>query len=132
MGFLTAAVIPLAGDAAVPGAAVNMPLKGADFTGADGKVKKHYFLVGSRTADWRLLPEWEFKVEADGNAHLRGRLMWSSMIAFAVVDNYDDYINHRYRIYSQRQGDNDAFGTFIGSSDGTGGASGPLKGGEEC
>lgn len=73
---------------------VNMPLKPADF--ANGK--KHYFLVGSRMADWRLQPEWEFSVD-NGNNSLKidgARVMYTGRVEIGVVDNYDDYINQRY------------------------------------
>lgn len=75
----------------------NMPLKPADF--ANGK--KHYFLVGSRQADWRLQPEWEFSKEitVDGQKAMKidgARVMYTGRVEIGVVDNYNDYINQRY------------------------------------
>ncbi len=76
---------------------VNMPLKPADF--ANGKA--HYFIVGTRMAEWRLQPEWELTVSEDGTtATIDDRLFYAGRMAIAKVDNYTDYINHRYKLYS--------------------------------
>lgn len=76
---------------------VNMPLKPADF--ANGKA--HYFIVGTRMAEWRLQPEWELTVSEDGTtATIDDRLFYAGRMAIAKVDNYTDYINHRYTLYS--------------------------------
>ncbi len=76
-------------------APVNMPLRPADFS--DGP---HYFVVGTRTADWRLQPEWELNVTADGTAaSLSGRLIYQGLFNIARVDTYDDYIHQRYTMY---------------------------------
>lgn len=81
----------------VPVKKVHMPLSESDF--ADGK--KHYFLVGNRMGEWRLLPEWEFKV--DGNdLVLNNRWIYPGGFAIAVVDNYDNYIKHKYTYYSKQ------------------------------
>lgn len=77
--------------------AVNMPLLPADFTDADGKPKTHYFVVGSRTADFRLLPEWE--LTAENGYRIENRLMYPGMLGIAAVDNYDDYTHHKFRFY---------------------------------
>lgn len=77
--------------------AVNMPLLPADFTDADGKPKTHYFVVGSRTADFRLLPEWE--LTAENGYKIENRLMYPGMLGIAAVDNYEDYIQHKFRFY---------------------------------
>lgn len=75
---------------------VHMPLSESDF--ADGK--KHYFLVGNRMGEWRLLPEWEFKV--DGNdLVLNNRWIYPGGFAIGVVDSYDNYIKHKYTYYSK-------------------------------
>lgn len=76
---------------------VNMPLKTGDFKDADGNPKPHYFFVGSRTGDFRLLPEWEL-TEANGYK-IENRLMYPGMFGIAKVDNYDDYIHHRFNLY---------------------------------
>lgn len=74
---------------------VYMPLTPADFKGG----KKQYFFVGTRTADWSLQPEWQLAV--DGNtARLDGRLYYTGMAGIAVVDSYDDYVRHRYTLYT--------------------------------
>lgn len=76
---------------------VNMPLKPADF--ANGKA--HYFIVGTRMAEWRLQPEWELTVSEDGTtATIDDHLFYAGRMAIAKVDNYTDYINHRYKLYS--------------------------------
>lgn len=76
---------------------VHMPLSESDF--ANGK--KHYFLVGNRMGEWRLLPEWEFKV--DGNdLVLNNRWIYPGGFAIAVVDSYNDYIKHKYTYYSKQ------------------------------
>lgn len=77
--------------------AVNMPLQPADFTDADGNHKTHYFVVGSRTADFRLLPEWELTKE--NGYKIENRLMYPGMLGIAAVDNYDDYTHHKFRFY---------------------------------
>lgn len=77
--------------------AINMPLKPADF--ANGKA--HYFIVGTRMADWRLQPEWELTVSEDGTtATIDDRLFYAGRMAIAKVTNYYDYITHRYTLYS--------------------------------
>ncbi|MCC8038078.1 MAG: hypothetical protein LIP02_08110 [Bacteroidales bacterium] len=73
-----------------------MPLTAADF--ADGKA--HYFYVGTRTANWRLLPEWEFKSQSDGTYKLSGRLMYPGLFGIAKVDSYADYCKHIYTLYT--------------------------------
>lgn len=83
----------------------NMPLKPADF--ANGK--KHYFLVGSRQADWRLQPEWEFSEEitVDGQKAMMidgARVMYTGRVEIGVVDNYNDYINQRYTRWGGQDG----------------------------
>ncbi len=76
---------------------VNMPLKRTDFAGG----KAHYFLVGFRTAAWRLQPEWELQKQDDGTYALPAlkRLMYSQRFGIAKVDSYDDYINQRFTLY---------------------------------
>lgn len=76
---------------------VNMPLLPSDFTDADGKPKTHYFVVGSRTADFRLLPEWELTKE--NGYKIENRLMYPGMLGIAAVDNYEDYTHHKFRFY---------------------------------
>lgn len=79
---------------------VNMPLKPADF--ANGKA--HYFIVGTRMSEWRLQPEWELTVSEDGTtATIDDRLFYNGRIAIAKVDNYTDYINHRYTLFTNNQ-----------------------------
>lgn len=77
-------------------AMTHMPLTSADF--ANGK--KHYFIVGARMGEWRLQPEWELK--QNGNELvLNNRYFYNSDFAIAVVNNYQDYINHRYTYYDE-------------------------------
>lgn len=76
---------------------VHMPLSESDFENG----KKHYFLVGNRMGEWRLLPEWEFKV--DGNdLVLENRWIYPGGFAIGVVDNYADYTKHKYTYYSKQ------------------------------
>lgn len=70
---------------------VNMPLKEEDFVG-----QTHYFLVGQRTAAWRLQPEWEF-VYDNGSYVIPTRLLYNGYVMIAAVDNYDDYVSQTYR-----------------------------------
>lgn len=80
---------------------VNMPLKPSDF--ANGR--KHYFLVGFRTAGWRLQPEWEL-LQVDNNHYAlpaNQRLMYNQYFGIAKVDTYDDYIHQRYIMYYNPQ-----------------------------
>lgn len=81
-----------------PKANVYMPLTEEDFVNADGSARPHYFLVGVRTADWRLQPEWELEVSGN-QATLSGRLMYQQWFGIAKVDNYNNYVNHRYTLY---------------------------------
>lgn len=74
--------------------AVHMPLSSTDF--ADGK--KHYFLVGERMGEWHLQPEWEFK-EVNGELVLNNRFIYIGAFAVGVVDNYNDYIHHKFTYY---------------------------------
>lgn len=80
-----------------PVANVFMPLSRRDFDAGP-----RYFLVGTRTSDWRLQPEWEMTVNADRTeaALQPGRLMYKQLFGIAKVDCYDDYIMHRYTLYS--------------------------------
>lgn len=77
--------------------AAHLPLTSADF--ATDRSKKHYFLVGERMGEWRLQPEWEFKVEGD-KLVLDNRYIYDGVFAIAVVDNYNDYARHNYDYYS--------------------------------
>lgn len=74
--------------------AVHMPLSSTDFAGG----KKHYFLVGERTGEWHLQPEWEFK-DVNGEFVLNNRFFYNGAFAVGVVDNYDDYIHHKFTYY---------------------------------
>lgn len=76
---------------------VNMPLKPSDFAGG----KAHYFLVGFRTAGWRLQPEWELTKTAENTYALPAnqRLMYNQYFGIAKVDTYDDYIHQRYTMF---------------------------------
>ena len=74
---------------------VDMPLTSADFAGN----KKHYFLVGERLGEWHLQPEWEFK-EVNGQYVLNNRYIYNGGFAVGVVDNYEDYITHKFKYYS--------------------------------
>lgn len=75
----------------------NMPLKPADF--ANGK--SHYFLVGTRMADWRLQPEWELKDLGNGKVGIEtSRVMYTGLIGVAKVSSYNDYILGRYTRYN--------------------------------
>lgn len=77
----------------------NLPLSSADFAGN----KKHYFLVGDRMGEWHLQPEWEFTV--NGNTIvLKDRFIYNGKLAVAMVDNYNDYIDHKYKYYSWKDG----------------------------
>lgn len=76
---------------------VNMPLKPEDFKDAQGNPVTHYFFVGSRTGDFRLLPEWELKRE--NGFKIENRLMYPGMFGIAKVDSYDDYTHHRFELY---------------------------------
>lgn len=84
----------------------NMPLKPEDFNNGN----KYYFLVGSRSNDFRLQPEWMF-APADGKLVIENRLMYPGMFAIAMVDNYTDYIYHRFKIYALI--DNDGNGHVV-------------------
>lgn len=75
----------------------NMPLKPEDFNNG----KKHYFFVGTRTNDFRLQPEWEFTPASDGRLVIDNRLVYPGMFAIGVVDNYPDYIYHRFKMYAK-------------------------------
>lgn len=77
---------------------VHMPLSESDFENG----KKHYFLVGNRMGEWRLLPEWELKADANGDMVLNNRWIYPGGFAIAVVDNYDNYIKHKYTYYSKQ------------------------------
>ena len=75
----------------------NMPLKPADF--ANGK--SHYFLVGTRMADWRLQPEWELKDLGNGKVGIETpRVMSTGLIGVAKVSSYTDYVLGRYTRYN--------------------------------
>lgn len=74
---------------------VHMPLSEADFENG----KKHYFIVGNRMGEWRLLPEWELNADANGDMVLENRWFYPGGFAVGVVDNYDDYIKHTYTYY---------------------------------
>lgn len=76
-----------------------LPLTPKDFKDASGNPVKHYFLVGQRMGKWHLQPEWEFTVSGN-TATLPGRFYYDSYIGIAVVDNYNDYANHTYTLYS--------------------------------
>ena len=82
---------------------VHMPLKESDFA-ADGS-KKHYFIVGNRMGAWRLQPEWELQPQSDGTYTIENRMMYTSMFMVGVVDNYEDYIHHRYTALTKTSGD---------------------------
>ena len=77
---------------------VDMPLTSADFAGN----KKHYFLVGERLGEWHLQPEWEFKEQANGQYVLNNRYIYNGGFAVGVVDNYEDYITHKFKYYSTK------------------------------
>ena len=74
--------------------AVHMPLSSTDFKDNT----KHYFLVGERTGEWHLQPEWEFK-NVNGELVLNNRFFYNGAFAVGVVDNYDDYIHHKFTYY---------------------------------
>ena len=76
---------------------VHMPLSESDFENG----KKHYFLVGNRMGEWRLLPEWELKADANGDMVLNNRWIYPGGFAIGVVDNYADYTKHKYTYYSK-------------------------------
>ena len=80
----------------------NMPLKAEDFKDEAGNAKPHYFFVGSRTGDFRLLPEWELTPE--NGYKIENRLMYPGMFGIAKVDSYDDYIHHRFDFYITWEG----------------------------
>lgn len=79
-----------------PSEYVNMPLKASSFKNG----RAHYFLVGFRTAAWRLQPEWELTKDDSGKFTLNNqRLMYSQRFGIAKVDTYDDYIHQRFTLY---------------------------------
>ena len=82
----------------VPVKKVHMPLSESDFENG----KKHYFLVGNRMGEWRLLPEWELKADANGDMVLKNRWIYPGGFAIGVVDSYDNYIKHKYTYYSKQ------------------------------
>ncbi|MDE6309820.1 MAG: hypothetical protein K2L81_06475, partial [Muribaculaceae bacterium] len=87
---------------------VNMPLKASAFKNG----RAHYFLVGFRTAAWRLQPEWELAKDENGKFTLNNqRLMYSQYFGIAKVNSYDDYIHQRYTIYWADKVLKDAEGT---------------------
>ena len=92
-----------------PAAGAYMPLKEEDF--ADGP---RYFIVGQRTADWCLQPEWELHVSGN-QATLSGRFMYQGYFGIAKVDNYDDYLMQRYTLYYNKTDVNACKGSFTGS-----------------
>ncbi|MDE6345203.1 MAG: hypothetical protein K2L55_00865 [Muribaculaceae bacterium] len=73
---------------------VHMPLSSTDFTDN----RKHYFLVGERTGEWHLQPEWELR-EENGALVLNNRFFYNGAFAIGVVDNYNDYIQHKFTYY---------------------------------
>ena len=83
----------------------NLPLRPQDFFVGETDVKRpHYFLVGTRMADWRLQPEWELEVK-DGKAVIDlPRIMYTGLISVAMVDNYDDYSHSRYTRFASPGG----------------------------
>ncbi len=88
-----------------PSTKTNLPLRPQDFFVGETDVKRpHYFLVGTRMADWRLQPEWELEVK-DGKAVIDlPRIMYTGLISVAMVDNYDDYSHSRYTRYASPNG----------------------------
>ena len=82
--------------------AVYMPLSRDDFS-----MGPRYFLVGNRTAEWRLQPEWELAVDETGSSAsgLTGRLMYKQYFGIAKVNTYDDYIMHHYELYTTASGE---------------------------
>lgn len=77
-----------------------MPLTASDFENG----KKHYFLVGNRMGEWRLLPEWEFQVEeSTGDLVLKNRWIYPGGFAVAVVDSYEKYLVHSFTFYAPNE-----------------------------
>lgn len=73
---------------------MKMPLTSADFRNSN----PHYFLVGERQGNWRLQPEWEFKVEGD-ELVLRNRFIYTGDFAIGMVDKFDNYKVHNYTVF---------------------------------
>lgn len=97
-----------------PAAEVYMPLSEKDFVNNDGTPRPHYFIVGQRTADWCLQPEWELAVNGN-TATLSGRFMYQGYFGIAMVDNYDDYVMQRYTLYYRKTDVNACKGSTSGS-----------------
>lgn len=87
---------------------VNLPLNSSDFAGG----KAHYFLVGTRMADWRLQPEWELEDLGNNKVGIKlPRIMYTGLISVAKVSSYDDYANSRYTRFSSSDNNGKSFYT---------------------
>ncbi len=85
----------------------NLPLLPRNFISgsADAAPVPHYFIVGTRMADWRLQPEWEMTKISDTQYEISSpRVMYTGLVSVAKVSRYDNYSNNRYYRYSSEGG----------------------------
>jgi len=80
---------------------VFLPLSKSDFYNDDHTRRRHYFLVGTRQGEWRLQPEWELHPDAEGRLGIFvPRVMYTGLVGVGMVDNYDDYSNGRFTLFT--------------------------------
>lgn len=85
----------------------NLPLRPRDFfkDEAETQVQPHYFIVGTRMADWRLQPEWEMTKTGENTYEISSpRVMYTGLVSVAKVQRYDNYANNRYYRFSTENG----------------------------
>ena len=85
----------------------NLPLRPRDFfkDEAETEVQPHYFIVGTRMADWRLQPEWEMTKTGENTYEISSpRVMYTGLVSVAKVQRYDNYANNRYYRFSTENG----------------------------
>ena len=84
---------------------VFLPLSKSDFYNDDHTRRRHYFLVGTRQGEWRLQPEWELHPDAEGRLGIFvPRVMYTGLVGVGMVDNYDDYSNGRFTLFTTAGG----------------------------
>lgn len=84
----------------------NLPLLPRNFiSGVEETPVPHYFVVGTRMADWRLQPEWEMTKISDTQYKITTpRVMYTGLVSVAKVQRYDNYANNRYYRFSTENG----------------------------
>ncbi len=86
----------------------NLPLLPRHFfkDEAGTQPQSHYFIVGTRMADWRLQPEWEMTRISDTQYKITTpRVMYTGLLSVAKVSRYDNYANSRYYRFSANGAD---------------------------